>query len=94
MIHDFKNGRFVTKNETIELTVIENKLLDELLINKNNIATYEMLIKRTTSAVTSIYSNIYRYDKENLACHIYALRKKLSKYVQIKTKHRKGYYIK
>ena len=75
MLHDFNNYSFVTKNETIDLTLRENIILDELLNNKDKVVTVKDIANRLTSVNCKCDSdNIH--DRNNIKASIYRLKKK------------------
>lgn len=84
---DYKEYRILTDKETIYLTRTQNNILQLLYNNKNNIVTYEDIAKE-------IYNSKYDDLLKNLIKkHISILRKKISKYIEIKTVRDIGYII-
>lgn len=86
-MHDEQNYRFIAKDKVIDLTVAENKLLRLLILNKNNIVTYE-----------KICTEIYKQEldccfKTNIYVMMSRLRTKLKDEVKIITKTGIGCYI-
>jgi len=91
MIHDYDNSKFITKNETILLTEMQNEFLDELLMHKGDVTTYEAICNRL-KRFNEVYNNKYK-AMHALNSNKTVLKNKLIKYFTIKTKSKTGYYI-
>lgn len=85
-MHDEDNYVFITKNQKIDLTVKENKILKLLIQNKGRVVTHEKLCKL-------LYNDMDDYLKMCTINKIYRLRKKLKDEVKIITVREVGYKI-
>ena len=82
---DEYNYRFIGNNEIIHLSKRETWLLELLISNKGKIVSHD-----------EISDWIYGADgstDENIRVLLWNLKQKIKKYVEIKTKNRKGYII-
>lgn len=87
LIVDFKGHRVMLKDKTIWLTNTQNNILEIIYNNKNRVVTYEEIVKEiySTECDNSLISLIRR--------HITSLRKKINRYINIKTVRGVGYII-
>ena len=88
MVHDYDRNIVVIEGETIELSKMENIILEELLKNKNGVVKYEKLREL-------IYGDI-EMDKcllQNIHLRICRLKKKLKGELKTRTIIGLGYRI-
>ena len=88
MVHDFNRNIVVIEGETIELSKMENIILEELLKNKNGVVKYEKLREL-------IYKDT-EMDKcllQNISSRICRLKKKLKGKLKTRTIIGLGYRI-
>lgn len=87
LIVDFKGHRVMFKDKTIWLTNTQNSILEIIYNNKGSVVTYEEIVKEiySTECDNSLISLIRR--------HIASLRKKINRYINIKTIREVGYII-
>lgn len=86
-MHDYNNGVYYGKDKIIELTDLENRILNLLIKNKHTVVRHRQIMKR-----------IYKSDEDKelmntITSNIYRLRKKLKGEVNIKTRRNIGYWI-
>ncbi len=87
-MHDYSNYRYITNNNEIPLSIIENELLYLLMKNKGNIITYKQICQQLFgSKNVNVYKGI-------LSVSICRLRKKLKDEIIIVTRNKIGYMIK
>lgn len=87
LIVDFKGHRVIVKDKTIWLTNTQNNILEIIYNNKGRVVTYEEIVKE-----------IYQIECDNslmnlIRRHITSLRKKINRYINIKTIREVGYII-
>lgn len=87
MTTDFEGHRIILENKSIWLTNIQNQLLEILYNNQEKVVKYEEIASK-------IYETECDEDlKALIRRHMTLLRKKVSKYIKIKTVRDVGYII-
>lgn len=86
-MHDFENGLFYGNCGIIELTDIENRILNLLIKNKHTVVRYRQIMRK-----------IYKSDEDKelmntITSNVCRLRQKLRGEVKIKTRRNIGYWI-
>jgi DNA-binding response OmpR family regulator len=86
---DFVNQKVIVDNKPVKLTPIEYRLLVLLVKNKDEIISYERIMKE-------IWEKNYRGDTENIRIYVRRLRKKLGDVppALILNQHSSGYMFK
>lgn len=78
---------FITNNKSIQLTLVDTKILSLLLRNKGTVIKYEYICKEIFN------SKVDKYYLASIMSRICRLRKKLKEEINIETKYNIGYVI-
>ncbi len=74
-MHDYEHYIYVLNNKKLQLTVLENKMLNILIENKGKVVTYDVIsenvysIKYDSSVKISISNLICRLRKKGIEIH-------------------------
>lgn len=76
-MHDYDNYKYYTDGKVIDLTEIQNELLNLLIENKNHLVTFEEIIKRTR------FEEYKTFMRPSICVNICRLRKKCNLHISI-----------